>query len=180
MTMPNYKTHDPQGWCGDPSRGAALSRPTIKNEPASYTGRLSLRRIRLNAGGYDANGTYFGTGTPLYWCANEEGTVDFMLRAPSRDAALYKIRESYPNATLQGMRQAILRTDNKIGARIKKIREEKGFTIKQLLYLSGLLISPRQVENIEQGQYIPSLYTVRCIANALKTPLDSILSGVRT
>jgi hypothetical protein len=60
--------------------------------------KLSLQRIRLNSGGYDPNGTYFGWGAPLYWYANDEGTVDAMLRASSRAEAKRKVLEKYPNA----------------------------------------------------------------------------------
>lgn len=99
-TATDYKRHDPRGWGGDPSRGAALGRPTIHDLPRSAPVKLSLRRVYLNSGGYDPNGTYFGIGAPLYWYAGEteEGEIDAMLRAPSRDAAKEQIRRIYPNA----------------------------------------------------------------------------------
>lgn len=100
--MPDYKTHDPRGWCGDPSRGAALGRPTVADgEPE---GKMTLRRIRLDSGGYDPNGTYFGAVDlrydvfPLYWCADAGGNVDRMLRAPNREDAKRQVRELYPDA----------------------------------------------------------------------------------
>lgn len=101
---PDYTTHDPKGWCGDITRGAAMGRPTVQREPREYAGRLHLRRVRLDSGGYDKNGTYFGTGAgtmPLYWCANDEGTVDFMLRAATRDTAIHNVRLEYPNARIR-------------------------------------------------------------------------------
>ena len=78
--MPDYSTRDPRGWCGDPSRGAAMGRGTWEG-PKDYQGKIYLRRIRLNNGGYDSNGTYFGHGEPLYWYASEDGEIDGMLRA---------------------------------------------------------------------------------------------------
>lgn len=97
--MPDYRTNDPKGWCGDPSRGAALGRPSRQLEASSkYTGVLTLRRVYLNNGGYDRLGTYWGHGAPLYWCANEAGTIDFCLRAVSRKAAKAIVRTDYPNA----------------------------------------------------------------------------------
>jgi hypothetical protein len=96
--MPDYSKNDPKGWCGDPSRGAALGRVTIKDELKDYRGKLFLRHIRLNDGGYDRYGTYFGLGERLYWCANEELTVDFILRAPDRAAAIGEVLEEYPEA----------------------------------------------------------------------------------
>lgn len=97
--MPDYKTNDPKGWCGDPTRGAAMGRATIHDEPKEWAGELTIRNIHLDEGGYDENGTYFGTGTDLWWYANEEGTIDAVLRAVSRKVAEKKIHEIYPNAT---------------------------------------------------------------------------------
>ena len=95
-TQPSYSTNDPRGWCGDPSRGAALGRPTVAG---SYTGtRLRLVRTRLDSGGYDRNGTYFGIGAPLYWCASDDGDIDYILRAGDREAATRKVQERYPTA----------------------------------------------------------------------------------
>lgn len=96
--MPNYKTNDPKGWCGDPKRGAALGRPTIHDADTEEGVKLTLRRVRLDSGGYDSNGTYFGSGTPLYWYADEAGTVDAMVRGSTREAAKKEIRQTYPNA----------------------------------------------------------------------------------
>jgi len=94
--MPDYKDNDPMGWCGNPSRGAALGRPTISNgEPE---GKMTLRRSYLNSGGYDRNGTYFGCGAPLYWFADEGGNVDGVLRAGHREQAKAKVLQIHPTA----------------------------------------------------------------------------------
>jgi hypothetical protein len=98
---PDYKTHDPKGWGGDPSRGAALGRPTVKDEGKDFQGRISIRRVRLDSGGYDKNGMYFGHGAPLYWCASEDGGIDFMLRAGDREAAREKVLKDYPKARIK-------------------------------------------------------------------------------
>lgn len=103
MGSPSYTTNDPLGWGGDPSRGAALGRSSIRaEEPESFRGKLTLRRIRIDSGGYDSNGTYFGFGAPLYWyaCEDENGEtiIDDMIRADSREGAKEKIRAKYPNA----------------------------------------------------------------------------------
>ena len=99
---PSYSTHDPRGWCGDPSRGAALGRPAVTDaDPETFVGRLYLRRVRLNAGGYDCNDTYFGSGAPLYWCASSDGEIDFMLRAYSRESARVQVLKSYPLAKVR-------------------------------------------------------------------------------
>lgn len=98
--MPDYSTHDPRGWCGDPKRGAALGRPTVKG-PADYSGWLSLRRIYISNGGYDCNGTYFGIGWPLYWYADAEGDIDGMLRARTRTDARRQVLVLYPKAKVR-------------------------------------------------------------------------------
>jgi len=95
VSRPDYGTNDPRGWCGDPSRGAALGRPTIHGV-GLVEGKMTLRRVRLNDGGYDRNGTYFGQGEPLYWYADEGGNVDAMLRASCREVAKDKIRSLFP------------------------------------------------------------------------------------
>lgn len=98
---PSYKTHDPRGWCGDPSRGAALGRTTYGAGKVPE-GRLTLRRIRLDSGGYDRNGTYFGNDLPLYWYAGidtDGDDIDGMLRAYDRDDAKERVRKLFPTAT---------------------------------------------------------------------------------
>jgi len=101
MNRQEYKMNDPKGWCGDPRRGAALGRPTILEAPSTFDGKITLRRIYLNSGGYDANGTYFGFGAPLYWYANEHGDIDAMLRASNREEARAKVLAKYPKARVR-------------------------------------------------------------------------------
>ena len=96
MGMPSYKTNDPKGWCGDPKRGAALGRgPALLRADPAQPVKLVLRRMRLDSGGYDCNGTYFGGPNNLYWYADADGTIDAMLRADSREEAKEKVREQY-------------------------------------------------------------------------------------
>lgn len=95
--MPSYKDNDPKGWGGDPSRGAAMGRGTIRGD-ITFNGKLTLKRSYLDSGGYDSNGTYFGHGGPLYWYASEDGSIDGMLRAKDRETAKAEIRETYPEA----------------------------------------------------------------------------------
>lgn len=105
MHEPSYKTRDPKGWCGDPSRGAALGRSSIQDAPEDAPIKLYLLPIRLTDGGdYDVNGTYWGSGDPLFWYADEAGDVDAVLRAKSREAAIEEIRKLYPLATFHDAR----------------------------------------------------------------------------
>ena len=98
LKKPSYSTNDPKGWCGDPKRGAALGRPSVHEAGNDYSGKLYLQRIDLDSGGYDKNGTYFGHGSPLWWYASADGTIDAMLRAHNRDAAKEYVRVRYPKA----------------------------------------------------------------------------------
>ena len=93
--MLSYTTNDPRGWCGDPSRGAALGRPTIIGEPK---GTVTVRESPLDRGGYDKNGTYFGQGQPLFWVASEDGEVDYMIRGRDRSDALNQVVGKFPKA----------------------------------------------------------------------------------
>jgi hypothetical protein len=110
MINVSYKTNDPKGWCGDSRRGAAMGRSSHHGDP-DFEYKFVLRKVDLNSGGYDSNGTYFGGGKPLYWYAssNHEGTakdgevievqaVDAVLRANNRNDAKAMIREQYPNS----------------------------------------------------------------------------------
>jgi len=100
MTTPNYQKNDPHGWCGDMKRGAAMGRHSF-HEP-NFQGKLYLRKVRLNQGGYDVNGTYFGGGPPmLYWCASADCEVDFTLRANGRLDARQQVLERYPGAQVR-------------------------------------------------------------------------------
>ena len=103
MRSPDYQLHDPKGWGGDPTRGAALGRPSVHDaeDPKEFSARLYLRKVRLNNGGYDSNGTYFGIGAPLYWCANDDGDIDFMLRAYDRADAREQVLARYPKAKVR-------------------------------------------------------------------------------
>lgn len=60
--------------------------------------KFSLRRVRLNSGGYDSGGAYWGIGKPLYWASNADGTAEMFFRASTRGDAKTVVRERYPNA----------------------------------------------------------------------------------
>ena len=102
MNAPSYKTHDPKGWCGDPKRGAAMGRGSKHASDTSAEIKFYLREVRLDSGGYDTNGTYFGWHQRLYWYADAEGKVDATLRASNRVEAIDTIRTEYPRAKFFG------------------------------------------------------------------------------
>jgi len=95
-----YARSSPGGWGGDPSRGAALGRRTEAGS-ADFGGKLALIRIKINRGGYDAQGTYFGTGEPLFNLSDEDGDIDRTFRAHDRKAALAMARGWYPRAKVR-------------------------------------------------------------------------------
>jgi len=62
--------------------------------------KFTLRRVRINQGGYDKHGHYWGVGQPLYEYESDEGDLyqDY-IRADNREHAKDKIRAKYPGAT---------------------------------------------------------------------------------
>lgn len=68
----------------DCSRGAPMGRPS-SSEVTKGDRRCRLFRVRLDSGGYDDGGAYWGHGAPL-WCAGDKHCVAF-IRANSRKEA---------------------------------------------------------------------------------------------
>ena len=61
--------------------------------------RFYLRRVRLNRGGYDDTGRYWGVGQPLYRYTTDDMDEFRYLRATDRDDAKDAIEGLYPGAT---------------------------------------------------------------------------------
>lgn len=69
--------------------------------PSAYTGRLSVRVVRLN-GDYEPDGTYWGMGTPLYHCQSaNDCEVSYYLRAADRGKARTAVLATYPKAKVR-------------------------------------------------------------------------------
>lgn len=62
--------------------GAPMGRPS----DSSLSGKVRLSRVRLDNGGYDSGGAYWGLGEPLWWAEDHDGNERFF-RAPTREAA---------------------------------------------------------------------------------------------
>jgi hypothetical protein len=61
--------------------------PMGRHESLLGVERIRLFRVRLNSGGYDDGGAYWGLGVPL-WCARcSEGGAQFVRAPTSRHAA---------------------------------------------------------------------------------------------
>jgi hypothetical protein len=58
---------------------------------SEFAGKVRLARVRLDSGGYDSGGAYWGTGVPLWRaeCDYTDGSesVDYFLRAADRESA---------------------------------------------------------------------------------------------
>ena len=85
--------------------GAPMGRA---DQPTPYSGyraipdmahKFSLQRVRINSGGYDEGGAYWGLGQPLYWAMNENGTIERFLRAKGRAEARAIVKAEFRNCT---------------------------------------------------------------------------------
>lgn len=76
--------------------GAPMGRMNVTDNP---TATVTLFRVRMVDGDYDAGGAYWGGGTPLY-AAIGEG-FQFYVRAENLDSARMQILELNPNLTIQ-------------------------------------------------------------------------------
>ncbi len=78
--------------------GASMGRST-SGEP--LVGKVSLRKVKLDAGGYDEGGAYWGAPDyrhnvfSLYYAVDEEGNEHYF-RARDRGAAKFRLLEKYP------------------------------------------------------------------------------------
>lgn len=90
-------TPDP-GWMGDRRRGAGMGRPSRRNPDAPAAQRFYLQRMRLDSGGYDAGGAYWGLGAPLFRYQSEDGENTGHLRARHRAAAKTAVLQDFPQA----------------------------------------------------------------------------------
>jgi hypothetical protein len=78
--------------------GAQMGRYTGPDYLCEESGRMYLRRVRIDSGGYDQGGAYWGLGAPLYECQDQDGNTR-IFRARDRDAAKAAIRADFPAAT---------------------------------------------------------------------------------
>lgn len=82
---------------GSSQYGAQLGRENQPKVPRDTTGKLRLRRVRLDSGGYDPGGAYWGTGTPLYCVTLDDGENEYneYFRAWDRDT----VKAKFPKAS---------------------------------------------------------------------------------
>ena len=88
------------GWMGDPRRGAALGRVSRPPSPDSALA-MRLQYVRLDSGGYDAGGAYWGHHKRLYTAFTDDGAHVLFFRADDRAAARAHVLERFPNAKVR-------------------------------------------------------------------------------
>lgn len=79
------------------SRGTPMGRYTGPDFLDCDAGRIYLRRVPLDRGGYDRGGAYWGIGAPLWEALDCDGNGR-IFRAASRDKAKAAILADFPNA----------------------------------------------------------------------------------
>lgn len=78
-----------------------LTLPRVNSEYGAPMGRhgqlhpaneakVRVSRVRLDRGGYDSGGAYWGLGKPLYWVRSDDGAVNEFFRAWDREGAKEK------------------------------------------------------------------------------------------
>lgn len=86
---------------GNPARGASLGRSSSIPDDTEKPVKMHLRRIRLDSGGYDPGGAYWGHGGWLWEAWSDDGETYLTGRAmsrPFRDKAKAEILEIVPKA----------------------------------------------------------------------------------
>lgn len=79
------------------THGAPMGRHSVNQEDRESP-KVSLQRVRLDSGGYDNGGAYWGIGEPL-WLAQTDGQEMYeFFRAANREAAKNYVRQSLPQA----------------------------------------------------------------------------------
>lgn len=77
--------------------GAPMGRYTGPDYLETEAGKIHLRRVPLDSGGYDRGGAYWGLGAPLWECLDQDGNGR-IFRARNRDAAKAEILSDFPDA----------------------------------------------------------------------------------
>lgn len=78
--------------------GAPMGRREAGSIDTSAPRSVRLFRVRLDAGGYDDGGAYWGTGAPL-WCAEDDDGNRQFIRAGTRERAALEL--NIPNPALK-------------------------------------------------------------------------------
>lgn len=85
---------DTKGYIREQGRQAATFVPEVRIPAAPAPERWTLARVRLNQGGYDSAGQYFGIGAPLYRYSAPDGRTG-EVRAWHRQEAKDAVRDTH-------------------------------------------------------------------------------------
>lgn len=89
--------------------------------------RLYAEHVRLNQGGYDSRGRYFGRGEKLYRVTDASGAVDVRVRAPDAVSARARVARAL-DAQQRNPRQVHPETGERLPFREHHIEQhERGF-----------------------------------------------------
>lgn len=98
---PNFPTPESRAeWIAGLEQKAAAMRAEIAalESSAGDAQRFYLQRVRLDSGGYDSGGAYWGIGSPLYRFESADGCLSGFLRARTREQAKAGVRDEHPRA----------------------------------------------------------------------------------
>lgn len=73
-----------------------------------FTGKINVKRERLDRQGYASDGSYFGVGAPVFRVFDAEsdgGDVEFYVRSWDADTVREKVSEAYPGAAKKARRR---------------------------------------------------------------------------
>lgn len=77
--------------------GSQMGRRSSPSQATSQ--KFHLRQERLDSGGYDSGGAYWGIGyTPLFYASSVDGEIEFFHRAKDRNEAKKIVTEKFPGA----------------------------------------------------------------------------------
>ena len=76
--------------------GAPMGRHTGVEYLDSSVGKVYLRKVPLDSGGYDRGGAYWGFGVTLWETLDKDGN-GFIFRSRDRSSAKYAILDIFPD-----------------------------------------------------------------------------------
>lgn len=79
----------------------AARAPRAAKGPKNAGPAIAVRRVKLNRGGYDSHGRYFGVGLPLWEYESDDGESTGHVRAAGKAAAKAEVRKKYPTARVR-------------------------------------------------------------------------------
>lgn len=98
---------------GEPTYTLERGEPEYTEALRAMPHHFRLQHARLNSGGYDAGGAYWGHGEPVYLAMSDNGRIFRSYRARHRAHAFRQLREEFPHATAFGFAADITERDTR-------------------------------------------------------------------